>query len=702
MSELLLTPKPWQLALQSGAFTIDLATPIQIGPDAGAQTRRSAMGLQSALLALFDLDLTIVDGVEPATDGAVTLLLAERDAAAFHRDRFGWTSPAELGPEGYALNIDDHGVTIAANDEPGLFYGVQTLIQIARSSGRRWPALQIADKPAVPNRGYLVDITRGKVHTPETIAAFVRTIAHHKANHLQLYTEHAFDFPSAPAIGKDTGALTPEDIQELDRVCREHHVELAANFQAMGHQGYLLKLPEYEHLAETPWRFTFATDNDAVYDFVDGLLADLLPNFTSNLFNVNADEPWDLGRGVSSAMTAERGIGGVYLHHLLRLHALSTNHGKRMAMWADVLKHRPELMTELPDDILLIDWWYEAVERYESLDALSTSGREFWICAATSSWMALYPRLENAIRNIRDYTRQGVATGANGVLTSDWGDNGHDQLFSNSIYPFLWGAECAWTGGETESAEFDAAFGLHALGDRSGVLVAALRRLGAAMQTERNWMTTWNSAMALYEDPLLGKVADAASTDATTEATEAARALQDLLSQFPDAALRADLGFVASQVEFACAKVETTRAIRRALTTLAADERPTQPGMRHISRLIGELRRLRNALPAMKAEFERRWLATSRPSWIAFNLKRYDGLIAQFDRAIRWLEGQRDAYFAGAGVDAALTSYDSGGYAVLHEATYLWVKELETIIGHDALPDDIKQYLADVGSNAIA
>jgi hypothetical protein len=104
----------------------------------------------------------------------------------------------------------------------------------------------------------------------------------------------------------------------------------------------------------------------------------------------------------------------------------------------------------------------------------------------------------------------------------------------------------------------------------------------------------------------------------------------------------------------------------------------------------------------MKREFERRWLATSRPSWIQFNLDRYDGLIAQFDRAIAWLESQRDSYFAGKGVDAELASYDSGGYTVLHEATYHWVKELEAIIGHDALPDDIKQYLSDVGSNAIA
>ena len=63
----------------------------------------------------------------------------------------------------------------------------------------------------------------------------------------------------------------------------------------------------------------------------------------------------ELGRGVSKGLTEKLGIGGVYLHHLKRLHELVTKRGFRMAMWADVLKHHPDLMPELPDDILLID-----------------------------------------------------------------------------------------------------------------------------------------------------------------------------------------------------------------------------------------------------------------------------------------------------------------------------------------------------------
>jgi hypothetical protein len=106
-------------------------------------------------------------------------------------------------------------------------------------------------------------------------------------------------------------------------------------------------------------------------------------------------------------------------------------------------------------------------------------------------------------------------------------------------------------------------------------------------------------------------------------------------------------------------------------------------------------------LEAIKAEFERRWLASARPSSIKFNLDRYDALMKQHLRAAKWLEGQRERCKQGEPVDATLSTYDTRGYAVLHEATYLWVKELEAIIGHDALPPDIQQYLRDVGGPSI-
>lgn len=48
-------------------------------------------------------------------------------------------------------------------------------------------------------------------------------------------------------------------------------------------------------------------------------------------------------------------------------------------------------------------------------------------------------------------------------------------------------------------------------------------------------------------------------------------------------------------------------------------------------------------------------------------------------------------------IDGALATYDRGDYAVLHEARRRWLLELVAIVGYDALPRDLKEWLGPVG-----
>ena len=114
-------------------------------------------------------------------------------------------------------------------------------------------------------------------------------------------------------------------------------------------------------------------------------------------------------------------------------------------------------MPELPDDVLLLDWEYEAADRYPTTAVLGRSGRAFWVCPGTSSWNTLFPRLDNALGNIRRFVRDGLDAGATGMLLTDWGDYGHYSPLSLSWYPYLFGAATAWTGAATSPEEFDAA-----------------------------------------------------------------------------------------------------------------------------------------------------------------------------------------------------------------------------------------------------
>lgn len=688
-NELVFLPRPWRVTPGPGCFSPNAATPIQIQTGASPSTVQTAQTLQAAIAEQTGPRLDISPVAEPGFAGAISLTLDQPGAHGADA-----ASPA-AGPQSYSLRVDDEAVLLSAGDEAGLFYGVQTLIQIGQQCGRRWPEIEIEDKPALRHRGLMLDVSRGKVPTLDTLKDLARRLARYRYNQLQLYTEHTFAFGSHPEIGAGVDALTANDILELDAVCRAHHIELAPNFQSIGHHSVMLNLPQYQHLAETPWNWSLATTSDEGFTIIGELYDDLLPAFSSRLFNINGDEPWDLGRGQSKHLTAELGVGRVYLAHVKRIHELVTARGYQMMMWADMFWHHPELIREFPDDIILLDWWYEKKDRFDTVDVIANANRRFYVCPGTSSWQALYPRLENAIANVRGFVRDGIAAGCEGMLMTDWGDQGHYQSLSNSWYPYLWAAECAWSGGAVESDAFDRAFGTLFLNDPSGRQVAAMRRLGAATQHDPDWPNTWHTAMALWEDPLVGRQHQRTPPSVTAEAIDAADAAIGVASEIRDPGLRHDFGFAAAQIRFASMKVETTRAIHRLLADLGAELQPDEDGVARIDSLIRRLEDQRDEALALGIEFEQRWLAHARRSQIEINLSRWRGLIDRYDAALAWLNDQAAIYVDGGDLDSRFASYDLDGYSILHDLRRREIQQLVDIVGLEQLPPDLQRFVAE-------
>ncbi len=105
--------------------------------------------------------------------------------------------------QSYKLVINSSGVSIIGSDEPGLFYGIQTLIQLLKicydpknplSKSLELPHLIIDDWPDFPHRGVMIDISRDKVPTMETLYDLVELLSEWKINQLQLYMEHTFAY----------------------------------------------------------------------------------------------------------------------------------------------------------------------------------------------------------------------------------------------------------------------------------------------------------------------------------------------------------------------------------------------------------------------------------------------------------------------------------------------------------------------------
>ena len=668
-----LLPAPIRLAQTPGAFDIDAATSISIGTEARDDTLFAAHLVRAAVRDATGLQPRLRKERAPATGlNRIALVLLGRD------DGSGLESVGQesASAEGYHLAIAPGHVWLVATSEAGLFYAAQTLRQVLRAYGRRLPGLAIDDRPALPNRGLMLDVSRGRVPTLETLCTLADTLAAYKYNQLQLYTEHTFDFPSHPLIGEGAGSLSADDILRLDQYCRARHVELVPNLQSFGHLRTMLSRPEYAHLDEVGWRWSIAPVREETYRLFEQLYADLLPAFTSRRFNIDCDETWDLARGQSRDLAQQ--LGGsqwVYLRHILRLRELAATHDRRIMMWADIVNEHPDVLPHLPEDVILLDWHYESAEHYPTTEALGRSGREFWVCPGTSSWNTLFPRLDNALGNIRNFTRDGIAHGASGMLLTDWGDYGHYQSLSLSWYPYLFGAATAWTGARTDPGDFDRSFAPLFLGRPAGdASITSLRRLGRAVVgpslAERNGS---NSAYALFEDPLGGKMASSGDPAALVELQDAARAVIAGCAPLADLDLGHDLQFAARQIELAAQKVLLGQRIRQVLQSARS---PAE-----LDRVIDALAAMREAWPPLVAEFEARWLRQARRSQIDLTLDRFARTRQRFDAALEWLREQRDRLARGEPVDAQLTTYGTGDGLILWEEGRAEHARLQELIG---------------------
>ncbi|MBV9253400.1 MAG: family 20 glycosylhydrolase [Actinobacteria bacterium] len=388
----------------------------------------------------------------------------------------------DLPAEGFELEIGPASVELRYCDESGLRYGRATLGQIRAQSADTLPGLTIRDWPDFPVRGYMLDISRDRVPTRDTLERLVELMALARLNQFQLYTEHTFAYRHHEVVWRDASPMTPDDIHWLDGLCRSRGIELVPNQNCFGHMARWLKHDAYRHRAETPDGYELlpgVTSQPAVLAptednaaFALSLFDELLPHFTSRQVHIGCDETFELGKGHSAAEAEQRGKEAVYIDHLRRLVEPLVERGYTVQYWADIARKAPELVKTLPPGAVAVAWNYEApraadesaplppsvtaildqlgidFEAFSGFDAnvapIADAAVPFWVAPGTSSWNSLVGRIDNAMANIADAADVGVARGASGFLLTDWGDNGHLQPPSVSFGPLVYAGAVSW------------------------------------------------------------------------------------------------------------------------------------------------------------------------------------------------------------------------------------------------------------------
>ena len=428
------------------------------------------------------------------------------------RERVSRTVPRE----GFRLTSNEDGVQIEHRDAAGLRYAHQLLGQIRSQSAERLPGGVVEDGPDVAVRALMLDVSRDRVPTRPTLERLVEVAALARINQLQLYIEHTFAHPGHSVAWQGASPMTPAHLRWLDTHCAEVGIELVANQNCFGHMERWLRHGAYRTRAECPdgWEpmegirqppsvLAPTPDNAA---FALDLLDHQLECIRSRRVNIGCDETFELGRGASRADVEARGLGPVYLDHVRRLAGPLVERGYEVQIWADVLARHPELATTLPEGVTPVAWCYEAPPSDDRpLDVpdgvarilaafgvdlatfsgfgpatapLAEAGIPFWVAPGTSSWNSLVGRIDNARANLLDAAETARAHGCEGILITDWGDNGHHQPPSVSFGPIVYGGAVAWGLDANRDLDLGAVLDHHVFADPTGFTSDALDVLG--------------------------------------------------------------------------------------------------------------------------------------------------------------------------------------------------------------------------------
>lgn len=409
--------------------------------------------------------------------------------------------------EAYKVLIEENNIVISGSTGTGVFYGVQTLRQIIRQCGTLLQGVEIEDEPYFENRGFYHDVTRGKVPTLETLMELVDRAAFYKINQIQLYIEHTFAFKGMSEVWVDKDPLTAEEIMLLDQYCQKRHVELVPSLSTFGHLYEALKTKSFNELCElensqgTQYSFigrmahhTLDVTNENSIKLVENMLSQYIPLFSSNKFNICCDETFDLGKGKSKPKADEIGVGLLYTGFLNKVVSFVKGYGKEVMFWGDVILHYPELLGEIPEDVVCLTWDYSCNAIENATKKIAETGRPQYVCPGVAGWSMLMNMMDNGFENIKRMASYGAKHGCVGVLNTDWGDYGHINLLANSIPGMAFGAAMSWNpNGETDFEEVYKGLSIIEYGDESLEIVSLLNKLS------KSQLVGWSEAVIWSE-----------------------------------------------------------------------------------------------------------------------------------------------------------------------------------------------------------
>jgi hexosaminidase len=380
-----LIPEPVSILKNSGLFTLPAA--VTLVTNGSADLSSIAKGLAARI--------TTATGYKVMIQGAGKILPKN----AIH---LSIVADASIPKEGYRLKVTPTGISLAATEPAGIFYGVQTLMQLfpkeieaASKTTAKWiiPAVTIQDHPRFGWRGLMLDVSR-HFFTKEEVKRYIDDMVKYKFNLLHWHLTddqgwrieikslpkltsvgawrvektgsfNVFSAPTADEPRNYGGFYTQEDIKEVVQYAKERFVNILPEIDVPGHS--LAALAAYPDLACTPGTYTVNSGepfmiwpasghfyglvdnslcpaNEKVYDFLDKVFTEVAQLFPFSYIHMGGDETarnfWEKSEQVKALMQKEnlKDLDEVQSYFVKRVEKIIASKGKKTIGWDEILQ----------------------------------------------------------------------------------------------------------------------------------------------------------------------------------------------------------------------------------------------------------------------------------------------------------------------------------------------------------------------------
>jgi hypothetical protein len=276
-----------------------------------------------------------------------------------------------------------------------------------------------------------------------------------------------------------------------------------------------------------------------------------------------------------------------------------------------------------------------------------------FVAPGANNWNRIFPNLDAAFINIKNFVRDGQKYGALGMLNTTWDDDG-ESLFGMTWSAIVFGASCSWQQGEVPIESFKSNYDWAFYRNDDNTFRDAIQELTRSHSLMRGAGLGEAYDAAFWTDPfteLDAKSLEGAAPAAHELRLAAERALQSLYRNRARARANADtvdyLIFAAMRLDLLGMKIQFAGEISKYYWDAylnMSDRARVRRDLNEITSINARLEDLRDATTRLRGMYSDLWLKENRPYWLGNVLVRYDNLASLFQSKIQSVQAAEQQY----------------------------------------------------------